>query len=590
MASSRRQPSSASGSWRIVEGENDSFDTTLAPSLDDDFSVPSSGQPSSAFPSQLSATSQGALSMGSQDSIRDFSRHQDDPDNIMREPFRPTLPSARGTSYSGSTITARPSADLEFKMPRIDVEGAARRTTRGARMETDGGDAQLRRRDVNMLGAAYRRRTGPRAQYAEGDEQLPQTVGERMADSLPKALLEVLMWALGVITLAFRYAQRPLALLLAIYVSFGAIIVTQNIVTKSIYVSLSPICRFPGATFLNLPFCPTSPPSPSSNDSASSNLEFDDLVGAQGKLEQVLEISAEGISLPYEMKRSEMSIRDLRTLVKASEIPSRDELVHEFNSFIDVSRRSASELQRFNTHCGSAVDSVISINRWTSRYIDSLAAPNDSAGPHDFSLITRWTSWLFTPFMPTDRYFTERMILEKYVEHTAQVSDRIAILILEAQSILGLLARAEDHLALIHDVSSRNSDSVASRRKDAMWSLWTMVGGNTAHLHNLSQQESLLQKVTSQRGAAVDRVSKLMLELQRIQSDIEDLRDRVAAPELHTATGHTSIPLSVHIETIDRGIDRLEEARRRISAAETDRVREILKKVGMKDEQLIEDR
>ena len=46
----------------------------------------------------------------------------------------------------------------------------------------------------------------------------------------------------------------------------------------------------------------------------------------------------------------------------------------------------------------------------------------------------------------------------------------------------------------------------------------------------------------------------------------------------------------MHIDTIDRGVERLEEARSRISAAENDRVKEALRRVGLKDEPLIEDR
>ncbi|KFH47708.1 hypothetical protein ACRE_014580 [Hapsidospora chrysogenum ATCC 11550] len=588
--STKRQPSSVSGSWRIVEGENDSFDTTLAPSLldDDDLSsLPSSGQPpsSSGFPSQ------GQMSLNSQDSIRDFSRHQDDPANIMRDPFRPSLPtSARTTSYGGSsTSTARP-PDMEFRMPRVDVEDSGTRGQRG----TD-------RRIGNMPGTAYRRRPGGRRRHDSDDEEGPTTttptVKDRITDSVPGALLDVMLWVLGVIALAFRYAQRPLALLLAIYVSFGAIIMAQNMATRSIHVSLAPICRLPGAGLLHLPFCP-SPLTPSpggpADDAEPRVLEFDDLMGVQGKLEEVLEKSADGVSLPYEMKRSETTIRDLRTLVKSSDLRSRDELVHEFDSYIDVSRRSAADLQRFNTHCGSAVDSVISINRWTSRYIDSLAPAGETSPPSPSdggsSAFTRWTSWIFSPFMPPDRYVTERMILDKYIEHTAQVSERIASLILEAQAVLAQLTRAEDHLTLIHELASRDSAAVASRREEILWTLWTLVGGNTARLHNLSQQLTLLRRVDVQRADAVRRVSALVLELEAIQMGLEDLRDRVAAPELQDATGRPAIPLSVHIDTIDRGVERLEEARSRISAAENDRVKEALRRVGLKDEPLIEDR
>ena len=584
MASSRRQPSSISGSWRMVDGENDSFDTTLAPSLDDDLSQPlSSGgraqSSSSGFPSQLSAMSQ--------DSIRDFSRHQDDPDNIMREPFRPTLPSARG-SYAGSSSTAR-TPDVELKMPRIDFFGGDSR--RGGR---DLGDAKLRRRlGDGASGGTSKRRSGRRRHDDDGYDEYPppRTVRDHIAASVPAALQDILLWALGVVGLAFRYAQKPLAVLLAVYVSFGAIIMAQNMVTRSIYVSLSPVCRLPGASLLNLPFCPSlpSPGMPESGDAEPSVLEFDDLMNVQGKLEQVLEKSAEGVSLPYEMKRSETTIRDLRTLIRSSDVRSRDELVHEFDNYVEVARQSASDLQRFNTHCGSAVDSVISINRWTSRYIDSLNL--ESEDHHSSSLLTRWSSWVFTPFMPTDRYFNERMVLDKYVEHTAQVSDRITTLILEAQAVLALLTRAEDHLSLIHELSSRDSADVASRRDQVFWNLWTLVGANSARLHNLGQQLSLLRRVDAQRNDAVRQVSALVLELKAIQIGLEDLRDRVAAPELQrevSSSAGSGFPLSVHIETIDRGVERLEEARSRISAAENDRVREALNKVGVKDEKLIE--
>jgi hypothetical protein len=81
-------------SWRVVEGEHDSFDASL---LEDGF--PPNAQPSSALPSQLSSfsfgTSFGASFGGvpsSQDSIRDFARHRDDDNVILREPFRPTMP------------------------------------------------------------------------------------------------------------------------------------------------------------------------------------------------------------------------------------------------------------------------------------------------------------------------------------------------------------------------------------------------------------------------------------------------------------------------------------------------------------------
>jgi hypothetical protein len=238
------------------------------------------------------------------------------------------------------------------------------------------------------------------------------------------------------------------------------------------------------------------------------------------------------------------------------------------------------------------VDSVISINRWTSRYIDSLAPSEETTAQTGTSLIGDFTTWLFYPFTPAIQPFDERLILDKYIEHTAHVSNRITTLILEAQAVLRLLTKAEDHLSVIYEITSRNSDNVASRREHVLWNIWTLVGANNARLADLTSQLRLLRTVDTQRTTAVKQVSALILELEGIQAGLGDLRDRVAEPELLQGSDGPGgkIPLSVHIETIDRGVERLEAARRRIRSAEDDRVREALAKGGLKDEPLLEGR
>jgi CHAD domain-containing protein len=151
---------------------------------------------------------------------------------------------------------------------------------------------------------------------------------------------------------------------------------------------------------------------------------------------------------------------------------------------------------------------------------------------------------------------------------------------------LRTLTKAEDHLGLIYDITLRSTDTARSRREEIFWTLWTLVGANAGRLHNLSQQLLLLKQVDAHRSTAVAQISALILELEGIQASLGDLRDRVAEPEL--LRDKTPIPLSVHIDTIDRGIERLEAARNRIRAAEDDRVRDALVKGGLKDERLLE--
>ncbi|KAM0441032.1 hypothetical protein ACHAPT_000337 [Fusarium lateritium] len=592
----RRRELRPEDSWRVVEGENDSFDTSILPSLADSSSPPISsggGVPSSQ------PFSQGNISFGSQDSIRDFGADERD---ILREPFRPSL-SGASVSATGDRVFRSP--DPEFHMPRIDVAsdttGSARseRTVRGLGIAYSGDEGLWRRRNAPAGSPSKQRNVRGRYNAAEDEHyrryrqhrEAPSTIWSQIAQSIPSALLDILGWFMGILILAFRYAQRPLAILLAIYLCFGGLIIAQNMATRSIAASLSPLCRLPGVSMLGLPFCPSLdtivPP-----EAGAAPVEFDELMGVQSKFEQVLEKSADGVSLPFEMKRSEMAIRDLRTLVRHSELPRREELVLEFDGYIDTARQSASDLQKFNTHVGSAVDAIISINRWTSRYIDTLApGPEDSSTSlSSSSPFVSWASWLFSPFQPTsDHIFNERMLLDKYIEHTAQVSNRISILILEAQAVLRLFTKAEDYLGKIYEITSLSSADAVARRDNNLWNIWALVGVKS-NQPSISRQLGLLRQVDAQRTTAIAQVSSLILELESIQQGLGDLRDAVAEPELlrYGAGGAAPLPLSVHISTINLGVERLEDARKRIRAAEDDRVRDALAKGGVREERLLE--
>lgn len=375
--------------------------------------------------------------------------------------------------------------------------------------------------------------------------------------------------------MALRYSKWPLAILLAVYICIGTGMVFKNMIAESISATMSPLCRIPGASFVDLPFCPKVAPDPINR----TQVEFDGLMAAQGDFEKVLEDSAAGVSLPMEMKQTEASVRDLRTMVKFSDLPNRNELVNEFDQYIETIRQVADDLQIFNTHVGSAVDSVVSINRWTSRFIDSVEASREA----NDNLVSRWiTGWLFAPFQPA--VFDERALLDKYVEHTALVSDKISGLILEAQAALRQLRQAEAHLQLINEHVVAGGNAARAEKSEILWTIWTLVGANARRLHNLGNQIGLLSRIDAQRGAAVAQLVSLLHDLGDIQTKLSDLRDRVAQPELLRVDGHGGdgnggpdrIPLKVHIETINAGVERLEAARSRIRAEENERLSQAL--------------
>ncbi|KAI9682308.1 MAG: hypothetical protein M1817_000362 [Caeruleum heppii] len=391
-------------------------------------------------------------------------------------------------------------------------------------------------------------------------------------------LSPILAWLLDIAIGALHAIKTPLKYALAVWLLFGLGTMLRNLVTNSIYASLSPICRIPGSSLLQLPFC--LPPDTYRDDVGSASpAEFDELIEVQSKFEDVLAYSAGGATLPLDMKRGEASIRDLRQLVRFSNLHSRNELVFEFGGFVDTARIAAYDLQRFNSHIGRAVDSVLATTRWTTRVLDGIAIEQGSRGAVQAFISDR----ILAPFQPVR--LNEDAVLDQYIQHTRVVEEEIHRLIGEAQALLLVLNNLEDRLDVIHGIVARDDLHVKRSRDEILSELWTMVGGNRGKLKNMDRQAHLLQQVGVYRKTAYAHVSGTIVRLQAMGAGLEDLRERVAVPEL--TRGRSEIPLSVHIEHIQRGVERLESRRDQTREMETSQFKERLEQ-GPRDERLVD--
>ncbi|KAG0652031.1 hypothetical protein D0Z07_0909 [Hyphodiscus hymeniophilus] len=349
-------------------------------------------------------------------------------------------------------------------------------------------------------------------------------------------------WMRDVVGGALRLLKTPISYLLAVWLLFGLGVICRTLITNSVYASLSPICRIPGAGLLNLPFCPVhrvdarnGPPPP---------VEFDQLMTVQAQFEEVLEESAGGVSLPMDMKRGEASIRDLRQLVRYSQL--------------------------YSNHVGRAVDSVIATTRWTTRVLDGIQERDATKGLMNAFINDK----ILAPFQPVK--FTEGVLLDQYIQHTRLVEEEIHKLISEAQAILMVLNNLEDRLEVIHGVATRDGMHAKALKEEILSELWTMVGGNRGKLNKMDRQLSLLQHVGVYRKTAYAHISGTILRLQAIGAGLEDLRERVGAPELLRDRAH--VPLSVHIENIQLGVERLESSRQNARKLENEHIKQTLER------------
>lgn len=262
------------------------------------------------------------------------------------------------------------------------------------------------------------------------------------------------------------------------------------------------------------------------------------------------------------MKRSESSIRDLKHVVQYSTLPSRNELVFEFSGFIETARQASSDLGKFNSRIGRAVDHILSTNRWTLQVIDGVAAKDASRGR-----ISGWVSDnlnVFAPFQPVA--LSRDVLLDQYLRHTSAVEEQILHLIQEAQALLNILDNLDGRLDVIANIATRDDVKLEGSRDELLANLWTILGGNRSSVTKLNQQLQLLKEVGAYRRIAWAHVTGTIVKLQAIRDNLEDLRERVAVPEI---VG-TKVPLEIHIENINLGIERLEAQRDHSRQVEAD--------------------
>jgi hypothetical protein len=103
-----------------------------------------------------------------------------------------------------------------------------------------------------------------------------------------------------------------------------------------------------------------------------------------------------------------------------------------------------------------------------------------------------------------------------------------------------------------------------------------VVGGNRGKINKMDRQLKLLTQVGVYRKVAFAHVSGTILRLQAIGAGLEDLRERVGSPEL--LRDRVDVPLSVHIENIQRGVERLEAGRQNARKLENDHIKQTLER------------
>lgn len=474
--------------------------------------------------------------------------------SVEPELVMPTSPDAAAARRDSKQRAATPHMRMNQRSMTSDA-GQIRKAQRSA-------TPRMRLSERSMTSDAGRMRSSRLKEQQDADYDSDEEQSGIQYGSLAwkNVLRPLLQYASGVVGILMQNLKPVFALALLAYLLFAALTFGAGFLNNSINHALSPICRLPFTG--SLPFCPL-PDRPEFKGTA----EFDKLVQAQDAFQDVLASASTGVNLPLDMKRSEASVRDLKHVVQYSSLPSRNELVFEFTGFIDTARQASQDLSKFNSRIGRAVDHILSTNRWTLSVIDGVSATEASRG--SISKFISNNLDIFAPFRPQS--LSREPLMDQYLRHTGAVEEQIQSLIEEALALRDILENLDGRLDVINGIATRDDHKLAASKEELFATLWSKLGGNRADKQKLEKQITLLRSVDTYRRTAWAHVTTTIVKLQAIQHSLEDLRERVSMPEI---VGD-KLPLEVHIESINLGIERLEHQRdagRRLEAENYARV------------------
>jgi hypothetical protein len=135
------------------------------------------------------------------------------------------------------------------------------------------------------------------------------------------------------------------------------------------------------------------------------------------------------------------------------------------------------------------------------------------------------------PFLLRNKPVNE-VVRRTFTEAMNVLSSSMERLILEAQLSLSNLDKLEERLSTLHELVSREDSSLSSAKSDLLSELWTKLGGNKRQLRGYDKHLFLLKNLSVYRKKALVHVVAALSTLQGMSEDMEDLRERVATPEI----------------------------------------------------------
>lgn len=167
---------------------------------------------------------------------------------------------------------------------------------------------------------------------------------------------------------------------------------------------------------------------------------------------------------------------------------------------------------------------------------------------------------------------TDAVVMETFQEAMNVLSGHLERLIIELETNYQTLDSLEEKLGTLRDIVGREDQQITADKEELLSYLWTKLGGNRKDLQNYERNLGLLRELSVHRRQASARVVATLHTLQSVSQDMEEMRERVAGPNL----AGSRIGPEVHMRSIQNGLERLREGRSRAKQIEEAALRRAL--------------
>ncbi|KAF9778938.1 hypothetical protein BJ322DRAFT_1013935 [Thelephora terrestris] len=385
-----------------------------------------------------------------------------------------------------------------------------------------------------------------------------QPAGPTIQQQLTENAIAISEYIIKVVVDAFRICRRVFSYALGIFILWFLL----SMMTSQLVFFTRPVCSIPIVSPM-IPFCRwdvfKDPPVHTSGGKPVW-ADYPHLVDLQTRtFDQLLDENVGNKGLALEVKKAEMASNDLITLVRVSDLRSKDQIAERLNRFVEDAKGTGRSLHSLGAKIHGAVDSIASLNDYALQTIEESKTPP--------SLAAR-----VFPFAVSTVNPTKEAVLETFLMSMDNIGSQVVRLREEAEISMDHLLRLEEHLQVLHEITHRDDKDLTAAREDVLAELWTRLGGNRRKIRKADLNLNLLKNIDKYRKKALTHVVATLQTLHTLDADMEELRTRVAAPDI---VGD-KIPIEVHIKSIKAGVERLKEGQLRASLKQGESIAKIL--------------